>query len=101
MKTHESANDGNCINGFKHFSDLAVEYFPDLSTPSSASRKLRNCIRTHKELAARMTEAGYTKKTNNVSPKMQLILIEFLGTPVIKIPPTNETAIESVNADKK
>lgn len=101
MKTHESANDGNCINGFKHFSDLAVEYFPDLSTPSSASRKLRNSIKANKELSAQMIEAGYIKNTNNVSPKMQLILIQHLGAPVIEIPRTAETAIESVNADGK
>lgn len=101
MKTHELANEGYKINGFKHFSDLAVEYFPDLSTPSSASRKLRNSIRANKELNTQMVEAGYTKNTNNVSPKMQLILVQHLGAPVIEMPRTAETTIENVNADRK
>lgn len=69
MTTHESANNGYCINGFMHFSDLAVNYFPELSTPSSASRKLRSCIKDNDELYAQMSAAGYTKTTFRCQPE--------------------------------
>lgn len=101
MTTHESANNGYCINGFMHFSDLAVNYFPKLSTPSSASRKLRSCIKDNDELYAQMSAAGYTKTTLDVSPKMQLILYQYLGAPVIKLPTTADREVDNVNAGKE
>ena len=45
MKSNEVADESYSINGFKHFSDLAVAYFPQMASTSSASKKMRNCIR--------------------------------------------------------
>ena len=44
MKSNEVADESYSINGFKHFSDLAVAYFPQMASTSSASKKMRNCI---------------------------------------------------------
>ena len=45
MKSNEVADESYSINGFKHFSDLAVAYFPQMASTSSASKKMRNCIK--------------------------------------------------------
>lgn len=39
MKSNEVADESYSINGFKHFSDLAVAYFPQMASTSSASKK--------------------------------------------------------------
>ena len=36
MKSNEVADESYSINGFKHFSDLAVAYFPQMASTSSA-----------------------------------------------------------------
>ncbi len=39
MNNNEPAAEHYSINGFKYFSELAKEYFPDLANASSASKK--------------------------------------------------------------
>ena len=34
MKSNEVADESYSINGFKHFSDLAVAYFPQMASTS-------------------------------------------------------------------
>ena len=48
-----------------------------------------------------MSAAGYTKTTLDVSPKMQLILYQCLGAPVIKLPTTADREVDNVNAGKE
>ncbi len=46
MKSNEVADESYSINGFKHFSDLAENgIFPQMASTSSASKKMRNCIK--------------------------------------------------------
>ena len=45
MNNNEPAAERYSINGFKYFSELAKEYFPDLANASSASKKLRKCMK--------------------------------------------------------
>lgn len=51
MKSNEVADESYSINGFKHFSDLAVAYFPQMASTSSASKKMRNCIKASNALS--------------------------------------------------
>jgi hypothetical protein len=44
MNNNEPAAERYSINGFKYFSELAKEYFPDLANASSASKKMRKDI---------------------------------------------------------
>lgn len=45
MNNNEPAAERYSINGFKYFSELAKEYFPDLANASSASKKMRKRIK--------------------------------------------------------
>ena len=45
MNNNEPAAEHYSINGFKYFSELAKEYFPDLANASSASKKMRKRIK--------------------------------------------------------
>ncbi len=47
MKSNEVADESYSINGFKHFSDLAVAYFPQMASTSSASKK---CVIVSKQV---------------------------------------------------
>lgn len=80
------------INGFKHFSALAMEYFPRLSSQSSASRKMRASIEEKEELLAELKTVHYTHRTVDVSPEMQLVLYRHWGPPKVDLPidPTTE-----------
>ena len=48
MNNNEPAAERYSINGFKYFSELAKEYFPDLANASSASKKMRKRIKANK-----------------------------------------------------
>lgn len=91
------------INSYKHLSTLAKEYFTEIVTAGAASRTLRAKINEHEELKKQMAEAGYSRKTLMLSPKMQLILYRFLGAPHIAVPtdpnqsPENEEGIQGIN----
>lgn len=74
------------INGFKHFSALALEYFPRFSSQSSASKKMRAGIEKNEELLAELKTAHYTHRTIDVSPEMQLILYRHWGPPKANLP---------------
>ena len=50
MNNNEPAAEHYSINGFKYFSELAKEYFPDLANASSASKKMRKRIKADKTL---------------------------------------------------
>ena len=62
MNNNEPAAEHYSINGFKYFSELAKEYFPDLAA------------------------AYYTCQTIDISPEMQLILYRHWGPPHIDLP---------------
>ena len=74
------------INGFKYFSELAKEYFPDLANASSASKKMRKRIKANKTLNEQLVAAYYTSQTIDVSPEMQLIIYRHWGPPHIDLP---------------
>lgn len=69
------------INGYKHLTELAKEYFTDVVTAGAARRILREKIDEYEELSKQMAEAGYTRKTLDLSPRMQLIIYRLLGPP--------------------
>ena len=71
MKSNEVADESYSINGFKHFSDLAVAYFPQMASTSSASKKMRNCIKASNALSEQLADAYYTDTTIEISPEMQ------------------------------
>ena len=72
MKSNEVADESYSINGFKHFSDLAVAYFPQMASTSSASKKMRNCIKASNALSEQLADAYYTDTTIEISPEMHL-----------------------------
>lgn len=82
------------IKGFKHFSQLAWEYFSDLSCASAASRKMRSKINSKEgeKLYAELTLAEYTNKTTELSPEMQRIIYRHWGPPEIYISKDTEPA---------
>lgn len=95
-ENHRPSEEVYNINGYKHLSALAKEYFTEIVTAGAASRTLRAKINEHEELKKQMTEAGYSRKTLMLSPKMQLILYRFLGPPhiVVLVDPDNSSDIE-------
>lgn len=84
-ENHHSSEEVYNINGYKHLSELAKEYFTDLVTTGAARRIMRAKIEEHEELSKQMAEAGYTRKTLDLSPRMQLIIYHFLGPPHIAV----------------
>ena len=83
MNNNEPAAERYSINGFKYFSELAKEYFPDLANASSASKKMRKRIKANKTLNEQLVAAYYTSQTIDVSPEMQLIIYRHWGPPHI------------------
>ena len=81
MKSNEVADESYSINGFKHFSDLAVAYFPQMASTSSASKKMRNCIKASNALSEQLADAHYTDTTIEISPEMQLIIYRHWTAP--------------------
>lgn len=69
MKSNEVADESYSINGFKHFSDLAVAYFPQMASTSSASKKMRNCIKASNALSEQLADAHYTTRRSRSAPK--------------------------------
>ena len=63
MNNNEPAAEHYSINGFKYFSELAKEYFPDLANASSASKKMRKRIKADKTLNEQLAAAYYTCQT--------------------------------------
>ena len=72
MKSNEVADESYSINGFKHFSDLAVAYFPQMASTSSASKKMRNCIKASNALSEQLADRKSTRlnSSHNVASRM-------------------------------
>ena len=105
-KINHPSEDVYNINGYKHLSELAKEYFTGLVTVGAARRALRAKIDEYEELSKQLAEAGYTRKTLDLSPKMQLIIYRFLGPPHTAAPAgtnrssENEEETERLAADQ-
>ena len=94
MKSNEVADESYSINGFKHFSDLAVAYFPQMA-------KMRNCIKASNALSEQLADAHYTDTTIEISPEMQLIIYRHWGPPHIILSVKVQRVAENKNTDKK
>ena len=101
MNNNEPAAERYSINGFKYFSELAKEYFPDLANASSASKKMRKRIKENKTLNAQLVAAYNTRQTIDVSPEMQLIIYRHWGPPHIILSVKVQRVAENKNTDKK
>ncbi len=101
MNNNEPAAEHYSINGFKYFSELAKEYFPDLANASSASKKMRNCIKASNALSEQLADAYYTDTTIEISPEMQLIIYRHWGPPHIILSVKVQRVAENKNTDKK
>ena len=101
MKSNEVADESYSINGFKHFSDLAVAYFPQMASTSSASKKMRKCIKASNALSEQLADAYYTDTTIEISPEMQLIIYRHWGPPHIILSVKVQRVAENKNTDKK
>ena len=99
MKSNEVADESYSINGFKHFSDLAVAYFPQMASTSSASKKMR--IKASNALSEQLADAHYTDTTIEISPEMQLIIYRHWGPPHIILSVKVQRVAENKNTDKK
>ena len=69
MKSNEVADESYSINGFKHFSDLAVAYFPQMASTSSASKKMRNCIKASNALSEHLPTRTTPTRRSRSAPK--------------------------------
>ena len=78
MKEEKVVTKEYVINGFKHFSQLAMEYFPAHSGYSAARKSMRDKIDENLQLKSELEAANYTDHTITLSPKMQHLGI--LGT---------------------
>ena len=67
------------INGFKTFSAVAQEYFPEYSNADTASKRMRNEIELDKQLFDELKAAHYVHETTRLSPKQQQILFMTWG----------------------
>ena len=67
------------INGFKTFSAVAQEYFPEYSNADTASKRMRNEIELDKLLFDELKAAHYVHETTRLSPKQQQILFMTWG----------------------
>lgn len=67
------------INGFKTFSIVAQEYFPEYSNTDAASRRMRNEIELDKRLFKELEAAHYVHETTRLSPRQQQILFMAWG----------------------
>ena len=101
MKMIEVVSEDYSINGFKHLSELAMEYFPELSGPSAASKKMRACIKANVALNEQMSLTGFTDKTIDISPKMQITLYNHWGPPRISVPLDDRRTDENDNKNQK
>lgn len=67
------------INGFKTFSIVAQEYFPEYSNTDTASRRMRTEIELDKRLFKELKAAHYVHETTRLSPRQQQILFMVWG----------------------
>ena len=86
MKENKTVTETYIINGFKPFSQFAMEYFPCPSGITSSRRRMRDKIDQDLSLTADLQAAGYTEHTTYLTPKMQEIIVLYLGPPYIVVP---------------
>ena len=86
MKEERVAGDGYVINGFKPFSQLAMEYFLGNPGIDSTRKRMRERIDQDLSLTNQLTALGYNCHTIYLSPKMQELIIIHLGPPYIIVP---------------
>ena len=86
MKEDKVVLKGYVINGFKFFSQLALEYFPGYSTLSGARKQMRERIDQNLSLTLELNAVGYTCHTTHLSPRMQEIIFQHWGPPHIVLP---------------
>lgn len=101
MKMIEVVTENYNINGFRHLSELAMDYFPELSSSSAASKKMRACIKANIALNEQMAMAYFTDKTIDVSPEMQIILYQHWGPPKVSLPIDIKRTDENENKNQK
>ena len=68
IKVEKEVSKDYIIKGFKHFTQLATEYFQG-----------------HPDCNAELTAASYTEHTTLLSPKMQQIIWAHWGPPIISL----------------
>ena len=83
MNERKIAQEGYVINGFKPFSQLAMEYFPGNPGIDLSRKRMRERIDEDLALAAKLSALGYTSHTTYLSPKMQEIIVQCWGPPKI------------------
>lgn len=81
----KNENVGYVINGNNRFNDLALLYYPKVSTTSAASRKLKKEMLKHPKLLERLSELDFSWKNEYLTPYQQECIIECFGPPVIEI----------------
>lgn len=86
MRQEEVAIKGYTINGFKHFTQLATEYFQGHQDCNAARKRMRETIDSNLPLKAELEAASYTEHTTLLSPKMQQIIWTYWGPPTILLP---------------
>ena len=94
MKEEKVVTDGYVINGFKPFSQLAMEYFPSNPGIDSTRKRMRERIDQDLSLATKLSALGYGCHTIYLSPKMQEIIVIHLGPPYIVVPNVHPTGPE-------
>ena len=83
MKEDKTVTEIYIINGFKPFSQFAMEYFPCPSGVTASRRRMREKIDQDLSLTAELQVAGYTEHTTYLTPKMQEIIVQCWGPPKI------------------
>ena len=73
IKVEKEVSNDYIIKGFKHFTQLATEYFQGHPDCNAARKRMRD------------TAASYTEHTTLLSPKMQQIIWAHWGPPIISL----------------
>ena len=85
IKVEKEVSNDYIIKGFKHFTQLATEYFKGHPDCNAARKRMRDTIDANLQLKAELTAASYTEHTTLLSPKMQQIIWAHWGPPIISL----------------
>ena len=91
IKVEKEVSNDYIIKGFKHFTQLATEYFQGHPDCNAARKRMRDTIDANLQLKAELTAASYTEHTTLLSPKMQQIIWVHWGPPIIHCRKTTQT----------
>ena len=103
IKVEKEVSNDYIIKGFKHFTQLATEYFQGHPDCNAARKRMRDTIDANLQLKAELTAASYTEHTTLLSPKMQQIIWAHWGPPIISLSENPRKRIgqqTSLNAQK-